>query len=243
MPDFGVIAADQLPGFRRRIRITPGAGCVQCELEDDFHCMSVIVHHDGRSAAAVTPDMRRAPWTTCPGAEAQLQRTFAGLALTEFANQRDKRKNCTHLFDLALLAAAHAQDEAPLIYDIVVSDPLEGKRRAQLRRNGDTVLDWTESGFDMVAPDTMKGLRLDQLRDWIMSLPSNQQEYARLLQWANMLANGRTIPLSKQSDATLMPPNCYSFQPERAIAARRVGAIKDFSNDDVQPLGGYRPLV
>jgi hypothetical protein len=58
----------KLPGFRRRFRITPQAGCVCAEVEDDYHSMSVTVHHSEGIANAITPIMQRAPWTTCPGA-------------------------------------------------------------------------------------------------------------------------------------------------------------------------------
>lgn len=228
---------DTLPGFRRRFRITPADGRVQSEVEDDFHCMSVIVRHDGVIATAVEPEMRRVPWTTCPGAVGQLQRTFTGVALREFASRGEKQANCTHLHDLAILAAAHAFDREPLVYDLLVSDPVDGVRRAEIRGNGATLLAWSERRFEIVAPAELVGVTLDRMRTWIDSLDPNLQEAARLLRWGNMIANGRLIPLEQQSDATRMPPNCYTFQPDRAVVARRVGLIRDFSHGAAQPLG------
>jgi hypothetical protein len=76
------------------------------------------------------------------------------------------------------------------------------------------------------------------MRDWIDSLPPQRREAARLLRWGNIVAHGRSIPLEKQSDATRMPSNCYTFQPERKIVARRVGVIREFSNAAAQPLDG-----
>ncbi|WP_372749795.1 DUF2889 domain-containing protein [Litorivivens sp.] len=232
---------DELPGFRRRFRITPGAGKIQCEVEDDFHCMSVVVHHDGTIVRGMEADMRRAPWTTCPGAEAKVRQTFVGEALADFGRRSDKRSNCTHLYDLALLAAAHANDDQPLVYDILVSDPLANERRAEVRRNGDCVLWWVEKGFVLQEPAGAAGLRLDKLKPWIASLAAELQEPAKLLQWGNMLANGRTIPLENQSDASKMPPSCYTFQPERKQVAKRVGEIKDFSEGSEQPLDKFEP--
>lgn len=233
----------QVKGFWRRIRLTPSAGATQAEVEDDFHCMSVIVYHDGHTATEVAPDMRRVPWSTCPGAEQELVQTFRNLPLAEFSERGSKKSNCTHLYDLALLAAAHAQDEETTIYDIQVSDPVNGQREAVVSKNGEVLLSWTESGFQIVAPENAAGMRLDKLRPWIDALESRLQEAARLLQWGNMLANGRTIPLEKQSDATKMPPNCFSFQPERAAVAKRVGEIRDFSQRKEQPLDEFRPVV
>jgi hypothetical protein len=205
-------------------------------VEDDYHCMSVIVYHDGVIATAVEPDMRRAPWTTCPGAPEQLKQTFTGIALKDFARRGEKLTNCTHLHDLAVLAAGHAFDPAQSVYDILVSDPVEGKRRAELRCNGKTLLGWTEASFVLVEPEEAAGMRLDNMRPWIDSLAPELQEPARLLRWGNMIANGRIIPLAQQSDATKMPPSCYTFQPQRAVIATRVGLIKDFSDGAVQPL-------
>ncbi len=58
------MSLDELPGFRRRFRITPEASLVRGELEDDYHCMRVTIHHDGKTATAIEPIMARAPWTT-----------------------------------------------------------------------------------------------------------------------------------------------------------------------------------
>lgn len=234
---------DQLPGFRRRFRITVASGRVQSEVEDDIHCMSVIVHHDGVVATAVEPEMRRVPWSTCPGALEQLKQTFTGVELKGFARRGEKQSNCTHLHDLAILAAEHAF-EPSVVYDILVSDPIDGKRRAELRRNGETILGWVEEGFKLIEPAEVAGLGLmDNMRTWIDSLSPLQQRAARLLRWGNMIANGRIIPLEQQSDATKMPPNCYTFQPDRAKVAKRVGVVRDFSGSAAEPLGDYKPAV
>jgi hypothetical protein len=42
--------------------------------------------------------------------------------------------------------------------------------------------------------------------------------------------------MSRQSDASRMPPSCYTFQPERAAVATRIGKIMNFSDGTVQPL-------
>ena len=231
-------ALDDLPGFRRRFRITLGLGWVRSEVEDDFHHMTVSVHHDGALATSLQPLIHRAPWTTCPGAVAELERTFTGVALKGFVARGEKQANCTHLHDLALLAAAHAGDPTPTVFDILVSDPIEGKRRAEVRRNGETLLAWLESGFRLIEPAQLAGMTLDKMRPWIDKLDPARQEAARLLRWGNMIANGRIIPLEKQSDASRMPANCYTFQPLRAVQAKRVGVIRDFSDGSTQPLDG-----
>lgn len=229
---------EQFPGFRRRFGMASGPGWVRSAVEDDYHCMRVTLHHDGKCVTAIQGEVLRAPWSTCPGASAQLQQTFTGVALDEFAARGEKQANCTHLYDLALLAAAHAFDPQPPIYDVLVSDAVDGQRVAEVRRNGERVLGWTEAAFQIVEPAELAGTRLDKLRPWIDSLTPDRQEAARLLRWGNMMANGRQIPLENQSDATRMPSNCYTFQPERKVVAQRVGVIRDFSKEAAQPLDG-----
>jgi hypothetical protein len=232
---------DTLPGFRRRFIVTPASNRVSSEVEDDYHCMGVTIHHDGRVATKVESVMQRAPWTTCPGAVARLEQTFMGVPLDGFAARGEKRTNCTHLHDLAVLAAAHALDSDPLVYDILVSDPVEGRRRAELRRNGTSVLGWVQSDGRMVEPEELAGVAFDQMRPWIDSLDPAGQEAARLLRWGTILAHGRTIAWERQSDSSRLPVgNCYTFQPERIAAARRVGAIRDFSQGP-RPLEEHRP--
>lgn len=228
---------DSLPGFRRRFRVTPAADSVTSEVEDDYHRMQVTLRHDGTRITAVQPRMIRAPWTTCPGAETQLKETFEGVALEACVARGEKTANCTHLHDLTLLAAAHAHDPRPLVYDILVSDPVEGRSRAELRRNGETALAWTLAGFKIVEPATLAGTGFDQLGGWIKTLDAPGQEAARLLRWGSILAHGRVLSMDRQSDARRLPSgSCYTFQPQRAPLAKRIVAVRDFSSSGQQPL-------
>jgi hypothetical protein len=235
---------DTLPGFRRRLIITPSSDRVVSELEDDYHCMGVTVYHDGGIATAVEPVMARAPWTTCPGAIAVLQQTFIGVALDKFAARGEKRANCTHLHDLAVLAAAHAFDREPLVYDIFASDPVDGRRRSELRRNGTAVLSWTMVEGRFVEPAQLAGVALNNMRSWIDSLERERQEAARLLRWGTMISHGRSLSVDWESGAryTATAGSCYTFQAQRMNEARHIGAIRDFSDGAAQPLE-HRPVA
>jgi hypothetical protein len=233
---------DRLPGFRRRIIVTPAPNRVSSEVEDDYHCMGITIHHDGKTATRIEAVMQRVPWTTCPGAVGMVERTFTGVSLEGFVIRGEKKTNCTHLHDLALLGAAHAFDTKPLVYDILVCDPIEGQRHAQLRRDGVTVLSWAHVQGRMIEPAEVAGVRLDQLRSWIASLDPEGREAARLLQWGTILANGRTIDWERKADSGRLPVgNCYTFQPERVSEAKHIGATRDFSHGTTQPLEEYRP--
>ncbi|VWX54090.1 DUF2889 domain-containing protein [Novosphingobium sp. 9U] len=218
-----------VPGYRRHIRIVPQPGAVLALLEDDIHAMAVrLRHHLGR-VSAVDPLLDRMPWTTCPGAAAVLVDTFTGLPLAEVSPRLARRANCTHLHDLAVLAAAHADDAAETRYDIAVSDPVDGRRELTLWRNGEPMLRWIEQDGLLSAPAELAGRALPMLRDLIAAMPTDRAEAARLLQWAGLVAHGRTIPFAEQSDAARISPNCYTFQPKRAAVTRRVGQVFDFS--------------
>jgi hypothetical protein len=233
---------DDLPGFRRRLRISPAPGQVCSELEDDLHCMAVTLQHRAGVVVAVRAEQDRAPWSTCSGA---IDRIFEGLEGQPLAAAAaalgDKTRHCTHLYDLALLAAAHAHDDRPLVYDILVSDPVAGRRLSELRRDGQAVMRWTEENDRFTAPAELAGLTLMDLRDWIEALDPRAREAAKLLRWGAMLAHGRRLLVPQTTDATRFAPNCYTLQPQVARQARRVVDIRDFSRGPARPLDGRPP--
>lgn len=228
-----------MAGFRRRLRITPTVGRVTAALEDDYHCMAVILDHDARFVTGVHAVMDRWPWSTCPGALEVVTQTFQGAPLSEMRTRGQKSSNCTHLYDLALYAAGHAGEALPLTYDVFVSDPEDARVVAELRLNGAVLLSWVLEDSIVTSPAEVAGTNLFHLRSWIASQPAQVQEAARILQWATIIARGRSIPIEAQSNASQLPPNCYSFQPERAQHASRVGQILDFSEGPGEPLGHF----
>jgi hypothetical protein len=228
--------AATVPGYRRRIRVEPSPGAVLAMLEDDMHCLAVILRHDGERVLAVEVETERMPWNTCPGAAAKLVETFEGELLAEVTARREKKQNCTHLHDLAVLAAAHARDSEGLTYEIFASDPVDGERMLEVRRNGNCLHRWIERNGLVAEPGELAGKSLMSLRDWIGTLEGDEQESARILQWASLVAHGRTMSMEEQSRAVDLPPNCYTFQPERAKVADRTGERRDFSGGSRVPL-------
>jgi hypothetical protein len=228
---------DDLPGMRRRVRLTPQPGRMLSELEDDLHCMAVELQHRDGVVTAVRAEQDRAPWSTCSGAIARLSQTFVGRRLAEAAEALgEKTAHCTHLYDLAVLGAAHAYDDRPRIYDILVSDPVDGRRLSEVRRDGTCVLRWAEQDGRLAEPAALVGLTLRDLRAWIDSLDPDGQEAAKLLRWGSMLAHGRRLMSPKTTDPTGFPPNCHTLQPQIAREARRVGEIREFSRGAARPL-------
>lgn len=231
------------PGYRRTIRTVPSAGAVAAMMEDDMHCMAVILRHDGERVTTVEPDQARAPWTTCPGAEAKLIGTFTGALLDAVSVRHERAVNCTHLHDLAVLAAAHAASAAPVHYQMAVSDPVDGLRVLEIRRDGRRVWLWEEQDGRLMSPPAIAGRGLFELRDWIAGLGKPEQEAGRLLQTAGLISHGRIIPIDRQSDAAAMPPICHTFQPEQAAVAKRIAAPLDFSSGARALLSGFADSV
>jgi hypothetical protein len=219
------------PGYRRRILIEPAPGCATAELEDDYHRMVVTLRHADGIVAQVTSEMKRAPWTGCPGAMEQLRQTFEGQPLAAFAKRGEKTQNCTHLYDLAVFAAGHADEAGPIAYDVHVTDPVDGTHMAHLRRNGAPFLAWMLRGDRLLKPTELAGRRMGELGDWIAAQNKPTAEAARILRWASMLAQGRSMDMPAGMSAMAWPMgSCFHFQPERAKdSTRRPGADVDFS--------------
>src|SRR5207245_277647 len=117
---------------------------VSAELEDDFHHFRVTVAHDGARVTGVRGVGVRFPWSTCPLAADRLA-PLVGMPLsvrsTAVGDVVSARDNCTHMFDLAGLAVAHAaRVGARRQYDVVVADPVDDRRQVTLDRDGEPLL-------------------------------------------------------------------------------------------------------
>lgn len=231
-----------MPGYRRRILIEPASGAVTAELEDDYHRMVVTLTHENGVITKVASEMKRSPWTLCPGAMAQLAETFTGVALADVPKRGQKTANCTHLHDLAIFGAAHAAETAPIAYDILVTDPVADVRDATLLRNGQPMLHWVLQGGAMnevfTAPATLAGRPMSQLGEVIAQAPKTDAEAMRILRWASIVAHGRAREMPAGMSATEFPAgSCFNFQADRAPGSfRRPGADIDFSQPGAAPM-------
>lgn len=233
------MTADALPGYRRRILIEPGPGAVSAELEDDYHRMVVTLSFADGVITGVESVMKRSPWTTCPGAIAQLEASFLGRPVDQPIGRDEKTQNCTHLADLATFAADHAGEGAAIAYDVEVSDPVDGATVARLWRDGVLLYDlaWTDGVF--TAPASMTGLPMKEVGRWVAGEPAETQEAAKILRWAMMISQGRgfAMPAGMSATAFASGAACYNFQPAvAAIGTRRPGADIDFTALGLKPM-------
>ena len=231
------------PGiYRRRIRIVAEPGRVRADLEDDLHRVGVVIHHDGHQVTATEGITLRIPWSACPDSARMLER-LVGMALVAhpLATHRhtDSLAQCTHMFDLAGLAVAHAARRSPgCRYDMAI--PVEAEPAVQiatLHRDGAPLLTWTVDGTRLLAPEPFAGQNLRRLLAWAeTSLPDPD-----LFEPVVVLRRAMLISGSRRYDVDAAPTAaatgyamgaCFTYQPGVAESAtRQYGTIRDFTTD------------
>jgi len=227
--------------YRRRIRLVADGLRVRADLEDDFHRFGVELVHDGACVVEARATAHRFPWETCPGAGSQIE-ALVGIALlpraVDLAEHTDSRRHCTHLYDLAALALAHAAaGRERRQYDIAVPDRDDWKTRATLHRDGALALDWELDARTIRSPERFAGLTLRgrPFLDWIhANLDADESEAALVLRRAVYIAIGRATDLDAIATAADVTPlagaSCHSMQPAVAPRALRVkGSTRQFS--------------
>jgi len=230
------------PGLWRRIELLPGPGWIGGALEDDMHRFHLRIDHaDGRIAAVAAKAVRH-PWSACPGATSFIADQLTGELLTDVA-KRDPFQHCTHLFDLALLMAAHAGDTAPTRFDMYVTDRVETRTTATLFENGAEKLRWLLDGT--VLSD---GRDLRQLSKWKLALPPREAEWATLLRRAIFVSGARHyVPPPDGESAALNSHRlgvCFNYQlPQAETSTRTPNWHRDFSTSGREPLEGLEPAI
>ena len=235
--------------YRRRIRLVASPGAVRARLEDDFHHFGVTLHHDGERVSAVDGQATRYPWTTCAEAVVPLQ-DMAGLVLSvrvmDPARSLDPRRQCTHLFDLACLAFAHAgarRDRRQ--YDVEIPDRRQQRTTMRLRRDGEPVLAWEVEEGQIVSPAPFAGRSLAKgFPDWAeATLDPELAEAAIVLRRASAISIGRAFPLDRIPRARELASRtlgaCYSFSPGIIERGERMyGTSREFSHTPDRLLSG-----
>ena len=148
----------------RRIRLTTSPGVALAEMEDHAHAMRCRIHHAAGRITAVDSEFLRYPLTTCPGAETVLRELVGepiNVSAREFFGGGKARRNCTHMFDLAWLAARHAtRQDTVRDYLMTIPDAPQGHGEAVLRRDGDILLRWHLQDDVIVDPAPFVGRHL-----------------------------------------------------------------------------------
>jgi len=243
---------------RRRIILDATNGMVRAALEDDFHHFEVDLFHDGARVLEVEGRARRTPWTTCPSARAVLQRLVGaelGPEILRRSGLPDPLQQCTHMFDLALLAIAQAVRGGRRQYDTSVLDRIgrtlfpeldaegrsivpqhpDGCTRAELRRDGELLLCWDIESDKITGPAPFDGVEIRRLTRWGEGrLDDDGFEALRVLQRALLVSGGRVNRHDELPSAAYIPAglgSCLIQQPDNAAAALRVRrSSRDFTH-------------
>jgi hypothetical protein len=249
--------------YRRRIRLVASApGVVEGGLEDDFHHFEVTLRHDGEQVVDVEARSIRWPWTTCPAAAGPL-RALAGMELSErclaVGEYTNPRMNCTHQFDRAGLAVAHAArgiERRQYDAEVPVGAVAIAGSSVRLWRDGELALEWTFKGRELggdltrtehpiVDPPEFAGAPWKGgFFEWAdMTLPVEEAEAAIVLRRACEIGLGRGMDLDgvDRADelADLMTGVCYTMQPAViGKSLRNKGTIRDFSSSPDELLEG-----
>lgn len=221
-------------------------------LEDEFHHFGVTLIHDGTHIRDLRIAAPRHPWSTCIGADLPL-RALIGQPLASrcaaVGAMVNMRRNCTHLLDLASLAAAHAwsgrgqrryHGTVQSLSD-VVAGATPGLLRATLYRDGQQVLDWDVLDYTIVAPEQFAGQGiLHGFREWTDIRSVADAEDALVLRRVAFVAFGRRVSIEHARVAAEIGqgPVCHSFQPEWSRIAVRIPAThRRFDRDPDAMLG------
>ncbi len=244
--------------FRRRIRLTSLPGKVVGELEDTMHGFRSTISHDGSTVLSVTGEAIRYPVDACPGAVEPLQE-LVGLPLTLSAEDINKQgkpfSNCTHLYDLSILAIAHANYNSSnnshlnnvnnvRQYDVAVTDEVETGSKAEVWLDGELIHGWQAEMFQVTEPESLKGNTLFKgFSIWAKSQFSDMElEAAHVLQKGYFVAQARRYDMKSVAGQSLLNGHsqrnvCYASSDGVAETAVRLGSNeRDFTDSAEQLL-------
>ncbi|MEZ4218184.1 MAG: DUF2889 domain-containing protein [Myxococcota bacterium] len=251
--------------YRRHLRLVADGARVVGAIEDNPHHFRVHLEHDGERVTRIEGESVRFPWSTCPSAGARL-RALVGMPLspqsTAVGAVARATDQCTHMFDLAGLAVAHAHRArgrgaaSVRTYRCAVAldrseDPARaGHTLATLAREDEgpgaappLELAWTVDGDTVLRPAPFAGVHLHaRFMAWVdANLDLERAEAALVLRRACFVAPSRFFDFDGVERATElqhMVGRCHTFSEVRAHDARRMpGTFRDYTHDPAAMLG------
>jgi len=236
--------------YHRRIRLTHTNEHVLGELEDDCHGFQVRLEHDGKQVTGVAGETLRVPMNTCAGAIGPLQ-ALVGTPLDtpapDIVASVNPRSNCTHLYDLSLLAIAHtAHGDEVREYNVEVDDQPRGgaPARAEVFYNGTSLHRWMLDWTAIVDPPEHRDRPvLDGFSAWAnQTFKAIEKEAAFILSKGVFVAFSRLYDMSQIGGQSALEHSpmlgvCYSYsQGVVENAVRNHNSVRDFSDTPEQLL-------
>ncbi len=240
--------------YRRAIALEAAPGEVRGELADDFHHFAVRITHGEGLVRSVGGEPIRVPWTTCPSALVPLRRlegAAISLPLRELTRLTPAREQCTHWYDLACLAIAHAArvergGEETRRYDVEMPDRVDRITTCALSCDDTPQLRWRIEGMRISDADgpTFLGTTIGR-RDFRSRLDTltdpDAFEAAWILQRACFIGLGRQHDFEAMQTAeafgAMVGGSCHTYSPQHMAAGlRNTGTVRDFSALSRAPL-------
>jgi len=231
------------PGFWRRIVLHPQAGWIGGAIEDDMHHFRIRFDHAGGVIVATRASAVRHPWTGCGGAPGHIVKRLTGERLEDVA-QRNPVEHCTHMFDLAVLMAAHANDTGPSTFDMQIADVVDGRTTATLARNGEERLHLSLDGTVIAAPQAWAGLDFKHVSKWKHDLDPELAELMVMLRRAVYVSGARQYMqrmkagMEGASSPLAVHAPCYNYRSPVVEETRSIYEVRDFSTGETEPLQG-----
>jgi hypothetical protein len=151
---------------------------------------------------------------------------------------------------MTVLALAHVREEGLVrLYDIAVEDERDGKMRARITCDGETVHDWTVAQHEILEPAALAGRTMIQgfhawAREEFSGMPL---EAAIALQRGYFVAQARRYLTVPERDYPAIGDGlpegvCYSYSAPAVQQALRIeGSKRDFTGDPGALLRFERP--
>lgn len=228
--------------YRRRVCVQVEEGEVLVELEDCNHGFRVCLQHDGKVISAISAEAIRYPHNTCPEAVSRLDRFLSlpiNVKVAALRTQLAPEEQCTHLYDMAMLAHSYASlPKMRRVYDISVDDEVKGVSRVSITRDGYLIHEWSVRDGCVSAPKCYKGLPMMRgFYDWASREFSDQNlEAAVLLQRGYFVSHTRRYDFKNAyggaaSRDGLPHGSCYTYNYGVVERAYRVdGSVRDFTH-------------
>lgn len=235
--------------FRRHIRLRNESWGVLAELEDDCHGFRVRLHHNGLQVTSIEAETLRIPYDTCPGATEPL-RSLEGIAIgsepRSIFEKANPFSNCTHLFDLSVLAISHAaRAEIERFYEIRVDDEQNSApATATIRRNGEEILRWTTYQWQLVTPLEVAAYPLFKgFAAWANDFyEGEEREAAFALQKGYFVSSARRYDAARMAgsrgdELPYQPGACHTYTPGTVEKATRLhNTVRDFTDTPAELL-------
>ena len=226
--------------YRRHIRLDAHGRQVVGELADDAQHFRVRLRHDGSRVVAVDGEAVRHPWSTCAEAIDPL-RNLVGMRLarrsTAVGEVSNARHHCTHWFDLAGLAVAHAAaGRASREYRCAAWGPPGAVTTATLERDGEPLLTWRLDGLVIRGAAPFDGRSLKgAFQTWAEAeLEPDLAEAAIVLRRAAYISPVRFFDLDRYErpgDVTPIGGQCFTYTDGPAQRAeRQIGSLRDYTH-------------